>query len=1013
MLTLHCALMAQTAGVSGIVRDASGASIQDASITLLHIESGIRRQGVSDSSGVYTLGGIKPGTYRLSVRKLGFQTAARQGMHVEPGQHARVDFTLAIEAAAAQSVEVHDDVDPSRSIAEEGAISQTTVKRRLVENMPLNGRSLLPLLEAAPGTVITPSGNGEVGQFSSNGQRSNANYITVDGVAVNYAVNDGLPGQAPSGATPVLTALGSMHSIIPVDAVEEVKIRTSGQTAEFGRLTGAQVALSTRQGSNNWHGGVSSFVRNEALDANNWFSNSRGLERSPLRSSDWSFSLGGPIIRNKTYFFATHERMRLEQPFTLRTAVPSEEFRKQASPLLRDFLAAYPLPNGADLGGGQAEVTARVARDSNFDATSVRLDHSLGNRALLFARAFRTPSASTGAGQSLFTSTDLQVGSKGLSLGFTASVSPSFIHDVRMGWATATANYGLSPAGFANSGERGDISKILPPLTDAADTNYSVFVYGLETVFQNAGNRHKQEQWNLTDTSTWVRGRHEMKFGGDLRFVLPSISAKPWNTLAVFPFLDAVSVGQLSVLTVSRQQPVAVMARNTSLFAQDSWKLHPRLTVTYGLRWEFNPAITPRNGTSLASVIGLENPSTAYLAEGKLPLWNSGAGNFAPRLGLAWKPFAGHSFVVRAGGGLYYDLGYGVLMSSISSSPPNYTSRTVNDISIFDPLDNFKLPKPGLDPPYARAFAYEPGFRSPMVSQWNLGVEQTLGRSAAVSATFLETTGHRLLRREWISRLNDQFTGVEVNTNGAFSNYRALQFQLRSRTSSSLQYLVSYSLSRSLDNSSKDSELLQYGDTAARRADYGFSSFDVRHAWYGAVTYEPKFFKGWGIDTVVRNRSAFPLNIVTGVDPMQLGVTSYVLRPNLLPGVPLWIDDPNAPGGRVLNRAAFAVPTSNSQQGDLSRNAIRGFGFSQVDLAIRRQFRITEKASMQLRLEAFNALNRANLGDPQAVLSSPQFGQSLSMLNSALGSGGPANGLMPSFQIGGPRSLQVSLRFRF
>ncbi len=1012
-LAVACAVMAQTADVSGVIRDSSGAAIQKAAITLLHLESGIRRHSESDDSGAYTLAGVKAGAYRLSVRKTGFQTAARQGLRVDPGQHPRIDFTLLVEAAAAQSVNVTDDPDPARSIADEGAIAQTTVNRRLVENMPLNGRSLLPLLEAAPGTVITPAGSGEVGQFSVNGQRSNSNYVTVDGVAVNFAVNDGLPGQAPSGATPVLTALGSMHSIVPVDAVEEVKIRTAGQTAEYGRLTGAQVALSTRQGTSTWHGGVSSYFRHEALDANNWFSNSRGIERAPLRANDLSASLGGPIRKGKTFFFATTERLRLRQPFTLRGSVPSEEFRRTATPLVRDFLSSYPLPNGADLGGGQAELTTGIARDSGLNASSLRLDHSFGARALFFARAYQTPSSSQGAGQSLFTEGQLNLGAKGVTAGLTAALSPSVIHDLRFGWATATAFYSLTPSGFTGTSSAGDLSKILPQLTPAADTNYSVVVYGLETVVQNSNNRHTQEQWNVTDTSTWLHGRHEWKFGGDLRVVMPSVESKPWSVFAVFPFLDAVGVGQMSSLTVSRQQPVYATARNTSLFVQDSWKVRPRLTVTYGLRWEFNPSITPRNGTAFASVIGLENPSTAYLAQDKAPLWDTHGGNYAPRLGIAWKPFEGRSFVVRGGGGFYYDLGYGVLMNSVASSPPNYISKTAYNVSLFDPILKFPLPQPGLNPPYARAFAYQPGFKAPYTSQWSLGVEQNIGRSAALSTNFISVDGHRLLRREWISRLNENFTGVEVNTNGAHSSYRALQIQLRSRTSSTLQYVLSYSLSRSLDNSSKDSELLQYGDVAARNADYGYSSFDVRHAWHASVSYEPKFLKGWGIDTVVRDRSAFPVNVVTGVDPLQLGLTSYVLRPNLIPGQAVWIDDPNAPGGRVLNRAAFQAPDLPQKQGDLARNAIRGFGFSQVDLAIRKQFRLGEKASMQFRIEAFNALNRANLGDPQAVLSSPQFGQSLSMLNTALGSGGPANGLMPAFQIGGPRSMQVSFRFRF
>lgn len=1007
-------LMAQTADVSGVIRDSSGAAIDKAAVTLLHLETGIRRQSQTDMSGSYSLAGIKTGTYRLSIRKSGFQTAARQGLRVDSGQHPRIDFTLLIEAAATQTVDVlSGDPDPSRSIADQGAVAQTTVKRALIENLPLNGRGLLPLLEAAPGTVITPAGGGEVGQFSVNGQRSNSNYVTVDGVGVNFAVNDGLPGQAPSGSTPVLTALGSMHSIVPVDALEEVKIRSLGQTAQYGRLTGAQVALETRQGGNTFHGGVSTYFRNEVLDANNWFSNSRGLGRAPLRASDLTATLGGPLWRNRTYFFASHERLRLTQPFTIQSAVPSEAFRAAALPLTRDFLESYPLPNGADLGGGQAELTARVSRNSALDSTSARFDHMFGSRAVAFARVYQTPSSSQGAGQSLFSQGNLNLGARGFTVGVTSALSPTVIHDIRFGWATAQALYGLTPAGFTNASQAGDLSQILPPLTDPAETNYSVFVYGLEPVIQNRNNRHSQQQWNFVDASTFIRGRHEIKLGGDVRMVMPSVQSKPWNVFAVFPYLGAVSLGRMSLLTVSHQQSVQVAARNTSLFVQDSWKANARLTLTYGLRWEYNPAITPRNGTQLAPVVGLEDPKTAHLSTTNSPLWNTGAGNFAPRLGIAWRPFANRSLAVRAGGGLYYDLGYGVLMNSVASSPPNYVSRTAYDVSLFDPMSSFPLPKLGvIDPPFARAFAYEPKFKAPFTSQISVGVEQNVGRAAVLSTTFVDVAGHGLLRREWINKLNSNFTGVEVNTNGAMSNYRALQMQLRSRTNSTLQYLVSYSFGRSMDNSSKDSELLQFGDFAARRADYGYSSFDVRHSGHAALSYEPKQLKGWGLDTIVRSRTGFPVNVVTGVDPMQLGLTSYVLRPDLVAGQQVWIDDAAAPGGRRLNRNAFQVPNSQ-RQGSLDRNAVRGFGFGQVDFAVRKQFRLTERTSMQFRVEAFNALNRANLGDPQSVMTSPQFGQSLNTLNTSLGSGGPANGLMPAFQIGGPRSMQVSLRFRF
>ncbi|HEY3743810.1 MAG TPA: hypothetical protein VGL53_28390, partial [Bryobacteraceae bacterium] len=162
----------------------------------------------------------------------------------------------------------------------------------------------------------------------------------------------------------------------------------------------------------------------------------------------------------------------------------------------------------------------------------------------------------------------------------------------------------------------------------------------------------------------------------------------------------------------------------------------------------------------------------------------------------------------------------------------------------------------------------------------------------------------------------------------------------------------------------------------------------------------------------LRSRSAFPINVVTGADPFQFGTGNYVLRPNVVQGMPVWIEDPNAPGGRLLNPEAFSIPNGYGQ-GDLTRNSIRGFGFSQVDLALRKQFRIRDHAALQLRVEVFNAFNRANLSDPQSMLSSSLFGESQSMLNAGLGTGGPANGLMPVYQIGGPRSLQMSLRFSF
>ena len=765
--------------------------------------------------------------------------------------------------------------------------------------------------------------------------------------------------------------------------------------------------MTTRSGGNQFHGSLFEYFRNDKLDANDWFSNSAGLPRSSLRSNDYGASFGGPLWKNKTYFFAAFEGLDLLQPYTVLDSVPSSQFRQQAPPIVSEFMAANPTPNGP-LSGDLAQLTAAVTRHSELNSSSLRIDHNFSERAQFFIRGYSTPSSAQGSGASLFSEGQLNLGAHGVTAGLNAALSPRTLNDLRFGYSTATARYGIVPA--FNTSSSANLWTILPPVTPASITNYQVQVYGLEPLVATSGDRHTQSQWNAVDTLTHIRGKHEWKLGGDFRLILPSLSTEPYELFASFDSLSSLALGQISQLTINHQDPLSLEAKNVSLFVQDTWRVRPNLTLNLGLRWEWNPPMTGRNGDALQPVLNLQTPQLASLSAGNTPLWSDPVGNFAPRAGFAWRPAERRNLVIRAGAGIYYDLGYGVAMSSLASSAPYFTSNTVYDTSIYNPAPGLLLPNS--NPPYAQGFAYQPGFHLTASFHWNAGVEQQIGRSAALSATYVNITGSGLLRREWLSNPNPTFNGVDVTTNDGFSGYRALQLQLRSRMETSLQYLVSFNWARSIDNVSKDSQLLPYGDAAAVAADTGYSDFDVRRSWNASVSYEPKWSKGWGVESIVRSRSPFPINVVTGEDPFQFGTGNYVLRPNLVPGVPVWLANPNAPGGEVLNPAAFSIP-SGYVQGDLTRNSIRGFGFSQVDLAIRKQFHVTERAGLQLRVEVFNALNHANLSDPQASLSSPQFGESQSMLNTGLGTGGPANGLMPVYQIGGPRSLQISLRFSF
>ncbi len=237
--------------------------------------------------------------------------------------------------------------------------------------------------------VITPANGGEAGQFTVSGQRPNTNYFTVDGVSLNTGVSgSGVPGQFPGGSLPNMSAFGSLHTLLPLDALEEFRIETSTSTAEIGAFSGGQVSVSSRSGSNEWHGSLQQYLRNEKLDANDWFANSHGEARAQTRLVDASTYLGGPIRRNRTFFFADYERLRLRQPYTWQSAVPSTTARQSSLKWIQQLLSLYPAPNGPDLGGGLSEWTGHVARPSVLDVGNVRLDHTFGPRAMLFARLY-------------------------------------------------------------------------------------------------------------------------------------------------------------------------------------------------------------------------------------------------------------------------------------------------------------------------------------------------------------------------------------------------------------------------------------------------------------------------------------------------------------------------------------------------------------------------------------------------------------------------------------------------
>jgi Carboxypeptidase regulatory-like domain/TonB-dependent Receptor Plug Domain len=397
-LTSSLYAQSATAALSGTIVDEQGAVISGANVTVMNQATGLKRQTVSDSEGYFAFTQLPPTTYKITVGHAGFATAELSQVVLNVGDQGTVKIQLKI-AQVGETVIVTSDT----SVTNESPVVATTVNRQFVENQPLNGRSFQTLIGLSPGVVFTKTGVGTQGEFSVNGQRASTNYFMVDGVSANF----GTAAQATlyetaGGGTPAYSALGSTNTLVSVDALQEFKIQTSTYAPEFGRQPGAQVSLITRSGTNQFHGLVFNYIRNDVFDANDFFGNANRLQKPALRQNDFGLTFSGPVLipgvyegRDHTFFFFSYEGLRLRQPFiTSPTQVPSLAARQNASGIAKNLLNALPLPTGPALATdpNTATFVGGFTNPSSLDATSLRLDHNLNDRLTIFGRFNYAPS---------------------------------------------------------------------------------------------------------------------------------------------------------------------------------------------------------------------------------------------------------------------------------------------------------------------------------------------------------------------------------------------------------------------------------------------------------------------------------------------------------------------------------------------------------------------------------------------------------------------------------------------
>jgi hypothetical protein len=1071
-LLIHCwPFMARaqtsTATVLGTVQDATRAGIPHASIRLLNADTGTENDSVTDGQGDFLLSGVNPGNYMLEIERAGFATTQVTGIALNSGDRRNLLIEMKI-GAVSETVQV--DASGLTLNTTDAAVI-TTVDRRLIASMPLNGRTMQDLIASVPGIVTqssqtaTERQTGTQGEFSVNGQSTNSNAFYVDGISANLnaGVGSGQSRLSASDSIAGSTAVGTTQSLVSVDALEEVRVLTSTYSAEYGRTPGGQFTFQTRSGTNQFHASFYNFLRSSLLDAQDWFSTSRGhsnmyFNAAPAHywQNEFGTTLGGPIAlphlydgHGKSFFFLSYEDLDLDQPtpqlyayapeicgptLSLNPDCPGQPdygspylVPSSMIPVLNAFPAAAAPeilgPASHPTGLGNATVVG-VSIPSHVNSASLRIDHSFSSKASIFFRMGDT--ASVGRSYQLSTETIDQANIRTFTTGATNQLSAKRNNEIRLGYGnsdgfthTITASdvnangvTGLAPNDYLNTGLG------IPNLTGTASANAYIHIVGVgDTDSQTNQESSSLRQWNLLDAFSFEEKSHRIKLGVDERYLSFGIDPPSFSVLADFFDRNSIANGEPTDTVITKASPANAVLNEFSAFAEDSWQATKGLNLSLGLRWDVNPA--PGGGAYTARG-NVSDPLSLQLEPRGAPLWRTAWLNFAPRLGAAWIVGGGpgRQLVVRGGAGVFYDTG---TQSALDAFTGVGFSTSAHFLSAPIPVTISQREfSTTVAPPYtnAKVFDFPVHLEPPYSLQWNIGVEKALGERQSVTVSYLGSEGRRLLQeqRRDVSAVNPNFGDVFYFPSGLTSNYQSLQTKYQRSLSRGVEAIASYTWAHNLDYGSTD---------PAYSLVRGNSDLDVRQNLEASATWDSsaqshRFFsrrrllEGWGSSARLIARTGFPVNLSGNFFfDLQTGLP-YYSGVDIIPNRPLYLYGRQSPGGRAFNGGpnatdpafpAFALPAGTAA-GDAPRNFLRGFNDVQANLAIRQTYRV-ERMDMQFKLECFNIFNHPNFGYVDPYLSDLLFGRSSKMLDQSFGSPGAL------YDQGGPRAIQLSLKLAF
>ncbi len=1030
-LAVRAFAQSSTANILGNVSDPSGASIAGARLTATQLATGETRTLESDASGYYLFTALPIGAWRVDAQAQGFKSFRREGIVLDVNRNARVDIVLSL-GDVADRIDVTGDAPlvDTRQVQMGGLVDS-----RRVRELPLNGRNVYSLSALIPGvsqvgteTVSTRGGN----TLRVNGARPRHSTYLMDGAMNNSHWRNG--GNAAPNP----------------ESVEEVKVVTSNYNAEYGRSAGAVVSVVTRSGTNEWHGALYHFLRNDRLNARNFFN----PVVAPLRQNQYGAALGLPILRNKLFTFGGWESLRIRsQEFvnTGRTPTAAERagnFATARDPLTQQpfpggvipanrldpvalkVLEVVPLPNTADgrlesLQGSSSDQHQYVSKTDYLLNANHRLAGTFFHLRNARLKPFNGGTQIPGYGRYRES-----YGQYNFVLSENWIVSPTALNEFRFNYVrNRYDDRPLNTRSWADFGSRipvaADFHKAFPP---------DIRLTGRWRMgFENDNQGQRDDSFQALNNFSWTRGAHSLKFGGYYSYdrfdatlslagagILTVGGEFTGNALADF------MLGRASSLRQTNGSKRVFRKWDVQSFIQDDWRIHRRLTLNLGVRYElyprfyslrddlqtFRPGVTSRviPGAPLGMVFkGDEgiHPSMAPLDRN----------NFAPRAGLAWDVFGTGRTAIRAGYGLFYTTPFADAATYMQGQPFQTDITTFGISTLVNPYASFAggTPFPSkVDP--ANPFFTRPislswmdgAMATPYVQQYSFAIQQQLPWSSALNVAYVGNTSRKLVNTLDANQPFYDPTATAANVNarrpilpgtygqiskfesGSNANYNSLQVSLDRRFSRGFSVLVNYTLAKNIDEVSDDNTNptdVSLADSRNRRLDRAVSSGDIRHLMAFSYVWElPRLEKwnpavrgvlgGWQWNGILTLRSGLPANVTAGRDVNLDGRSPD--RPNLVSSPVLDSGRPRADRiQRYFDTAAFANPATGTF-GTAGRNLFYGPGSIAWDSSILKNFHLTDRQRLTLRGEFFNLPNRVNLGLPVSVFNNANFGRILS-----------------------------------